>query len=277
MKRFMLASVMLVAACSCMTSSASAESTTKICVPEAASKPVLSASAKNECPMKSATRYKTQVLPGPVELEALDKILPHVKYVESGVGGKPTIQFSGVNVQIVNGEGKTESTNGAGNLILGYDERLAGEKKQTGSHNLILGIDQTFTSFGGIVDGKSNTISAAFASVTGGEVNSATNNFTSVSGGIKNTASGPISSISGGEENSATNFDDVVAGGKGNRNNSTLASAILGGDQNEIVGNHLVCEKEPGEPERCFEVSTFDDALVGGFQRKLEGSLEAVL
>lgn len=65
-------------------------------------------------------------------------ILPYIKYEEKGVGGEPTIQFSAVNVQIVNGEGKTETTNGEGNLVIGYDEN-SGSHKQTGSHNLILG------------------------------------------------------------------------------------------------------------------------------------------
>lgn len=52
------------------------------------------------------------------------------------VGGKPTIRLSGANVQIPNGEGSTNTTNGAGNLIIGYDEN---PQTQTGSHNLIGG------------------------------------------------------------------------------------------------------------------------------------------
>jgi hypothetical protein len=55
---------------------------------------------------KVSVKYKSEALPGSAELQKLDKLLPHVNYVESGVGGKPTIQFSGVNVQVVNGEGK---------------------------------------------------------------------------------------------------------------------------------------------------------------------------
>src|SRR5438477_343683 len=44
-------------------------------------------------------------------------------YIASGVvGGKPTVQFAAVNVQIVNGAGSTASVNGKGNLVLGYDE-----------------------------------------------------------------------------------------------------------------------------------------------------------
>src|SRR2546427_4427760 len=44
-------------------------------------------------------------------------------FVSSGVGGKPTVRFSGVNVQIVSGSGSTSgAVNGEGNLIIGYAE-----------------------------------------------------------------------------------------------------------------------------------------------------------
>jgi len=39
------------------------------------------------------------------ELETLKSLLPHLKFIDAGVGGKPTVQFSGLNVQVVNGEG----------------------------------------------------------------------------------------------------------------------------------------------------------------------------
>src|SRR6202035_644222 len=100
------------------------------------------------------------------EVTLLKNILPHIKFVESGIGKKPTVQFFGVNVQIVNGLGKTETINGAGNLVIGYDENAS--LPQTGSHDLILGEQETFTSYGGIVSGIKNTITAPFASVTGG-------------------------------------------------------------------------------------------------------------
>ncbi len=94
------------------------------------------------------------------ELETLKGILPHIKFVASGIGGKPTVQFSGINVQIVSGSGSTAgAVNGEGNLVIGYDENTGGHA-QTGSHDLILGEEQTFTSFGGVVAGFRNTISS---------------------------------------------------------------------------------------------------------------------
>src|SRR5947208_2181836 len=60
-------------------------------------------------------------------------------YVPSGVGGKPTVQFSAVNVQIVSGSGSTTATvNGEGNLVIGYAEN-PGNHSQAGSHDLVVG------------------------------------------------------------------------------------------------------------------------------------------
>jgi hypothetical protein len=226
LQRLILVSVALIVASLTMVAGAGAEAT-KICVPEKPSKPVLSASAKNECPTKGGTKYKAEELPGQAELEALDQILPHIKYVETGVAGKPTIQFSGVNLQIVNGLGKTESVNGEGNLIIGYDEHL--EKfPQTGSHNLVLGLEQSFTSYGGIVAGEFNSIDGPFDSVTGGIGNEASGINTSVSGGDNNVASFVATSISGGAQDIANAEASWVGGGRFNTAAGNFSS-VFGG------------------------------------------------
>ncbi len=190
-------------------------------------------------------------LPGTGGLETLSKILPHTNYVEKGIAGKPTIQFSGVNVQIVNGEGKTASVNGDGNLVIGYDEN-PGKHEQTGSHNLILGEEQTFTSFAGLLAGIDNTISAPFASVSGGSFDradgfdssvnggsfdTASSEESSVSGGERNTASGPLSSVSGGRANTAGGFYSSIAGGEVN-SAPTEAASVSGGSENTAGGLH---------------------------------------
>src|ERR1700730_6642429 len=43
------------------------------------------------------------------EHEQLKAILPSIKYVEVGIGGKPTIQIVGCNLQILSGAGKEET------------------------------------------------------------------------------------------------------------------------------------------------------------------------
>jgi hypothetical protein len=167
------------------------------------------------------------------QAEQLKTLLPYIRFVGNGVAGKPTIQFSGVNVQIVNGEGNTQSANGEGNLVIGYDENNDGKHEQTGSHNLILGVEQTYTSFGGIVDGFGNTIKGEFASVTGGESNTASGPSASVSGGIFNTASGYKSSVSGGKANIAGSGEgNSVSGGSFNTA-SGFYSSISGGTENK--------------------------------------------
>ena len=86
-------------------------------------------------------------------------MLPYVKFVKEGIDKKPTIQFSGANVQIVNGAGVTASTNGEGNLVIGYE---ASGGPRTGSHNLVIGDNESWTSFGGLDMCDSTTLSTPF-------------------------------------------------------------------------------------------------------------------
>lgn len=136
-----------------------------------------------------------------------------------------TLRFSGMNLQLVDGLGSTGFTNGLGNLLIGYNENPG---DQTGSHNLLLGTDQSFTSWGGIVAGSHNKISGAFASVTGGVNNEASGPWSTVTGGGYNTANGFYSSISGGSENTS----DIYGSVSGGEHNSALGegSSILGGN-----------------------------------------------
>jgi hypothetical protein len=194
------------------------------------------------------------------ELSTLKGILRCIKSVAKGIDGKPTVQFSGCNVQIVNGEGKTASVNGEGNLVLGYDEHLIlcepsfsrspckpGEKElevpyeQTGSHDLLLGTANSFTSYGGVVGGEHNLVSGPFASALGGEANTASGEYSATLGGVENTASGVWSVVSGGRLNGAIGPQSSVSGGEGNRAFADV-SWIGGGFENKITNNG-----KPGE------------------------------
>jgi hypothetical protein len=106
--------------------------------------------------------------------------------------------ITGANLRLVNGVGSTETTNGLGNLLVGYPEpRDRGETQQTGSHNVVVGTQHQFSSFGGLVVGRQNEIRGAFASV---------------SGGVRNTAAGQFSAVSGGQNRTALGEFDWVAG-----------------------------------------------------------------
>ncbi len=108
------------------------------------------------------------------------------------------IRISGINIQIVNGLGATSGApesagaysgkvNGVGNLIIGYQEpRDGSENIRTGSHNLIVGQEHNYSSFGGFVAGCANTISHVFASVAGGQGTSSGGGYSLVSGGEDN-------------------------------------------------------------------------------------------
>lgn len=96
------------------------------------------------------------------------------------------VVITGANLRLLNGLGSTDTTNGLGNLIVGYHEpRDSGEDRQTGSHNVVVGKQHQFSSFGGLVVGLQNEIHGAFASV---------------SGGVRNTAAGEHAAISGGRD-----------------------------------------------------------------------------
>lgn len=128
-----------------------------------------------------------------------------------------SIVFEGVNIHLRNGSSdeKTQSTNGVGNLIIGYNEHRGQTtpSERSGSHNLVVGQGHSWTSFGGQVVGRNNTISRDFASVCGGEGNQASGMYSTVSGGSKNHASSSNSSVSGGYDNEASGAYSSVSGG----------------------------------------------------------------
>ena len=140
-----------------------------------------------------------------------------------------TLTFSGINVAIVNGSGTTDgTTNGLGNLVLGYNEN-PWTAARTGSHSLVIGMEHEYTGWAGAVFGRHNTIGGDATSVTGGESNTATGEYASVSGGSSNNAYGDYASVTGGLANTASGFIASVSGGQGNESHADISS-ILGGE-----------------------------------------------
>jgi hypothetical protein len=79
--------------------------------------------------------------------------------------------------------GATDTTNGLGNLIVGYNEPREGEENiRTGSHHVVVGKQHQFSSVGGLVVGLQNEIRGAFASVSGGVHNTAAGEHASIGG-----------------------------------------------------------------------------------------------
>jgi hypothetical protein len=103
---------------------------------------------------------------------ALEDLLVHV----SREGND--IYVTGANLHVVNGTGATDGiTNGLGNVIIGYNEFRTGEdvvNDRSGSHMLVVGRSNNYTSFGGIVVGVWNSTTGRYASVSGGRNRQAT-------------------------------------------------------------------------------------------------------
>nr|QGF22330.1 hypothetical protein [uncultured bacterium] len=109
------------------------------------------------------------------------------------------ITFSGVNVHIVDGSGSTDgAVNGLGNLIVGYNEVRGADDDRSSSHNIVVGRDHNYSSYGGVVVGYRNTISGPYASVSGGRENTANGEYASVSVGRNNTVIGDYAYVGGG-------------------------------------------------------------------------------
>ncbi len=146
----------------------------------------------------------------------------------NGVTG-PHLVFSGVNVHVQNGSDQTDTNNGLGNLIVGYNEGdLIDTTQRTGSHNLVIGPQHRYTSYGGLVAGYRNLVTGGNASVSGGEYNTASGDHSSVSGGFDNTASGQSSSVSGGDYNIASGGWSSISGGINNTATGSRSS-VSGG------------------------------------------------
>jgi hypothetical protein len=85
----------------------------------------------------------------------------------ASVAGQPALVVSGVNLYVQNGMGKTGTSNAVGNLIVGYDEDSSANVR-TGSHNLVLGTQNDYSSWGGFIAGENGSIFGQYSTVLGG-------------------------------------------------------------------------------------------------------------
>jgi hypothetical protein len=157
-----------------------------------------------------------------------------------------TLLMSGLNLQLVNGMGQTETLNGLGNLILGYN--VDNGDTRTGSHDLVIGDAHTYTSVSGIVSGLNDTLSGRYAFAAGKD-NTVSRDGAFVGGGAFNTASADHAFVGGGEFNIARGGDAFVGGGEfntargvfgfvggGAANTARGGGAFVGGGANKTAG-----------------------------------------
>ncbi|MBH0183030.1 MAG: hypothetical protein HP490_15490 [Nitrospira sp.] len=138
----------------------------------------------------SLTAYDTRLTP--VENSSVPDLQKYLTIKTDPINGVtgPHVIFNGVNVHIRNGlaQETTASANGLGNLIVGYNEDNAAMQR-TGSHNLVGGSQNGFTSYGGLVFGTNNKITGTYAAVVGGASNTASSTGTSILGNTQKTLS----------------------------------------------------------------------------------------
>jgi len=223
---------------------------------------------------QSDSRYYSQAYVDGMEerIDALEALLSGVS--RSG----NNIYFSNVNVHVRSGSGETDGTvNGTGNLIVGYNELRGSGDNRTGSHNIVVGSNNNYTSYGGLVGGKlnninngyaavvsgySNTASGTYSAVLGGRSNTANEGYTSVSGGYANVVSTEYSTVLGGIANQATGLYSSVAGGRNNIASGDYSFVGGGGNSNAAYGN---------------EAAGDYSAILGGEANTAEGYLSAVV
>lgn len=182
---------------------------------------------------------------------------------DPNIQGGYVVKFSGVNVQINNGVG-IQALNGLGNLIVGYNslrnvdafsdwtcskgykttesECLSAGgmwevNHKSGSHNIIIGPYNNYSSRDGLVTGSQNGILAVGATVSAGQGNIASATYASVCGGRDNIASGYGSTVSGGKENEASGWDSSVSGERYNQS-TNYYSSVTAGSYNNASGNY---------------------------------------
>lgn len=177
-----------------------------------------------------------------------------------------TIEMDGLNLQITNGQGSTASTNGLGNLIIGYNTDISNNETRTGSHYLIIGDENSYSSYGGLVAGKDNTVSAPWATVTGGSKNTASADYATVSGGKENQAVHTHSSIAGGRYNVASGAYSFVGGGASNQSWGQYSS-ILGGELNRVDGNYSTISGGYSNGSG----TSYHTSILGGQDRSVSG------
>lgn len=147
------------------------------------------------------------------------------------------LYVQGVNLHVRSGSGTTDgAVNGLGNLIIGYNELASGGSVRSGSHNLVMGRANGYSSYGSIINGTRNQVSAAYASVLSGEDNAATAAGAMVISGLQNTASFIRAVVVSGWRNTANGLDSAVLGGHLNAT-SASDSTVAGGQGQSSTTN----------------------------------------
>ena len=128
-----------------------------LCVPSTAGEAVTSGGSTGTC----GAGTSSVALPSEkAEQEKLISILPHINYEASGIDKQPTVQFSGVNLQVIDGTGLETTISG------GKENKATGEASSIGG-------------------GGGGEASGPLTSVVGGRLGKAKDRASTVLGGLE--------------------------------------------------------------------------------------------
>jgi hypothetical protein len=234
------------------------------------------------------SQLEKELLATQAALLEMQETLAHVSLEEGEINGLagPHLIVEGCNLHVRNATGFTDEIDGAGNLIVGYNEfSIVANEVRTGSHNLVVGPRHTYSNWGGFVAGTENRLAGAAATVSGGFNNWAIGDSASISGGFANAVYGEFASISGGNSNVASGNSASVSGGTSNRANGGVAS-ISGGGHNQANGggasvsggsnNQANGESASVSGGRANRASGIDASVSGGVANDATGELSSV-
>ncbi len=172
------------------------------------------------------------------------------------VAGEDSLVVEDVNLHVRSGAGATDATvNGRGNLIVGYDE-VGGSSDKSGSHNIVFGRGNSYTSYGGLVGGTNNDVHGNYSSVLAGSSNEVTGSRSAIVSGSSNTVESDRSAIVSGSSGTVDSNTAAILAGYNNEASGTW-SAIVAGSNNTTTG--------------------MDSVVVGGSNNEATGSQEVVV
>jgi len=230
------------------------------------------------CTLSAANQVPPPAPPADCVVRLLDDASECIAYVRGCVPGErrviPCLRVSddgkeviyqGCNVHIRNALGATATKDATGNLIIGWNESV-GTSDRSGSHNVVIGQQHSWSATGGIVAGIANSISAESASILGGEHNRANGFGATILGGGWNTASGEESTVSGGSGGMASGLWSSVAGGDGGL--ASGESSFVGGGASNWATGEVTAVVGGSSSEASGDLST----VAGGVANVADGT-----
>lgn len=149
--------------------------------------------------------------------------------------------FVGCNVHVRDGTGLTQSSSGLGNLIVGYNTDTTGLLSRFGSHNVILGDEQSYTEFGQLLTQFVGTNQDMSVVVAGSLSESISNNRTTTVGSDSSLIVGLNLETSVAKDAVVTvgrNLAESIGGNVSSRINQDV-NVLIDGNLTEVVAEDL--------------------------------------